>query len=158
MRTVLLFLFVITCLQGCNQHRVFHEYTDFNEPYWLVSEKPVFTFNIKDTTSQYNLYCNIRNTTQYPYSRIFVTYSLQDTSGNEFQKNMITNYLFEAKTGKPIGRSGLGDLYDHQLVVLKNYKFNRSGPFEMVFEQFMRTDTLQGILSVGLAIEKVEAP
>ena len=66
----------------------------------------------------------------------------------------MTVLLFDAKTGKPLGKSGIGDLYDHRFILLNNYKFKNKGKYRIVFEQFMRMDTLPGIMAVGLRVEK----
>ena len=158
MRGILLLLLLTVVVSGCNQERVYHAYVDFEDRYWLTDKVPQFTFTIEDTTQRYNVYCNIRNSTWYPYSRIFIKSSLQDTLGNELKESLLNDFLFEEKTGKPLGKSGLGDLYDHQLPVLKNHKFTKAGAYRIRFEQFMRTDTLEGILSVGLGVDRVMKP
>jgi gliding motility-associated lipoprotein GldH len=139
---------------GCEDNRIYEQYTDFEEGYWLVSNKPEFEFVIDDSNTRYNLYSNVRNAVSYPWSRLFMTYYLQDSIGNVVHKSLTNDYLFEAKSGKPLGTSGLGDIYDHRLLLLKNYQFQKPGKYKIRFEQFMRTDTLQGILAVGLRVEK----
>lgn len=139
---------------ACDDNRVYEKYVDFEERYWMANEKPEFEFEIADTSKKYTLYSNVRNSVSYPWSRLFITYYLQDSTGTELRKNLINEYLFDAKSGKPFGDSGLGDIYDHQFLVLKDYQFSRPGKYKMKFEQFMRTDTLQGILAVGLRVER----
>ena len=73
---------------------------------------------------------------------------------NEIKKEMINSFLFDEKTGKPQGTSGLGDIYDQQLLLLQNHKFNQAGKYTIQYEQFMRTDTLQGVLAIGVRVEK----
>ena len=146
---------LILVLSSCGQDHVYREYVDFDDRIWLASEGARFSFEISDTVAAYNIYCNLRNSTHYPWSRVFVTFTLTDTLGSELQKKLVTEFLFDPKTGKPFGKSGLGDLYDHRIGVLSNFKFPKSGVFEARFDQSMRTDSLKGILSVGLAIEKV---
>ena len=139
---------------GCDNSRVYEEYTDFNERYWLVKDVPSFEFVIEDTTVRYNLLGNVRNSVSYPWSRIFMNYQLKDSTGVELHKALLSDYLFDAKTGEPNGVSGLGDIYDHQLLLLKDFQFKKSGIYRVSFEQRMRTDTLQGILAIGLRVEK----
>jgi gliding motility-associated lipoprotein GldH len=143
-------------LAACSDGKVYQEYVDFKDRYWLVSDTAKFQFTIKDTVSRYNVYCNIRNSTQYPFSRIFLNFSMKDTSNNHFHKALVNDFLFDPKTGEPLGKTGLGDLYDHQVSVMKNYKFKREGSYLVALEQYMRTDTLQGILSVGIEVEKAD--
>lgn len=154
MRIILLLCITTLFLTGCDDNRVFEEITDLESREWLVAEKPEFEFVINNPGAQYNLYCNIRNSVSYPYSRFFFTYYLEDSAGVEMKRALMTEYLFDAKTGKPFGKSGIGDLYDHRFLLLKNYQFKSKGKYRMKFEQFMRTDTLPGILAVGLRVER----
>lgn len=140
-------------ITACDDSRVYEKNYDFHERYWLITEKPSFDFTIQDTTQRLNLFCNIRNSVLYPYSRIFISYTLQDSTGHELKKTMINSLLFDEKTGEPYGNSGLGDIYDQQLELLKNFQFIKPGTYSVTFEQFMRTDTLQGVLAVGLRVE-----
>jgi gliding motility-associated lipoprotein GldH len=150
-------LLIAIAFAGCGDGKVYQKYTDFEQQYWLVSDTARFEFTIPDTASKYNIYCNIRNSTQYPYSRIFVNFSLEDSTGRSFHKALLNDFLFDPKSGKPLGKTGLGDLYDHQLSVLTNYKFSGEGPYMVSLDQLMRTDTLSGVISVGIGVEKVSA-
>ena len=145
-------LAIIVLLNCCDNSRVYEKNYDFTERHWLVNEKPSFDFTV-DKGQSYNLYCNLRNGLEYPYSRIFITYTLKDSVGTELKKEMINSFLFDEKTGKPTGSSGLGDIYDQQFLLLKDYTFSQPGTYSLQFEQFMRTDTLQGVLAIGVRLE-----
>ena len=157
MRVGILAGVILLLLTSCGQDHVYREYADFEDRIWLASEDARFTFEITDTASTYNVYCNLRNSTHYKWSRIFVNFTMSDTLGTRLQEKLVTEFLFDPKSGKPFGKSGLGDLYDHRINVLSNYRFPRAGVYEAVFNQSMRTDSLTWILSVGLGIEKVPA-
>lgn len=156
MRTVL-FILLVLLISGCDSDRLYEENYDFEDQAWVSGNHPEFEFNVTDTVKTYNLFCNIRNSVDYPYSRIFINYSLQDSTGKSLSKNMISTFLFEEKTGKPLGSSGLGDVYDQQIALLKNFQFKKPGQYQLRFEQFMRTDTLKGILAVGFRLEAATA-
>lgn len=146
------FLSIIMLLSSCDDSRVYEKNYDFKERAWLVNEKPSFEFTV-GTNQQYNLYCNLRNSVTYPYSRIFINYTLKDSTGLELKKEMVKTFLFDEKTGEPLGSSGLGDIYDQQVLLLKDFNFKQPGTYTVQVEQFMRTDTLQGVLAVGLRVE-----
>lgn len=146
-------LFVI--LASCDSDRVYEQYYDFDNRFWAVAETPEFEFSVDQPGEKYNLYCNVRNSSDYPNARFFFTYYFQDSTGVVLKQELKTEALFDSKTGKPFGSSGLGDIYDHQFSLLENYQFPNAGKFKVKFEQFMRTDTLSGILAVGLRVEKV---
>ena len=67
---------------------------------------------------------------------------------------MVNNTLFDPKTGKPLGQSGIGDVFDHQFKLQENYKFDNIGEHTIQLQQYMRKDTLMGIYAVGIRIEK----
>jgi gliding motility-associated lipoprotein GldH len=156
-RKNLFFFFTIAVLlSSCDSNRVYEDNIEFKARTWKIAEPAQLEFDITDTTKRYNLYMNVRNSLDYPYSRLFVNYSLMNEAGEELSKNMISEYLFNQKSGEPNGDSGIGDIYDHQFIFLQKQAFAKSGKYKVKFEQFMRQDTLQGILAVGLRVEKVE--
>ena len=63
----------------------------------------------------------------------------------------------DEKTGKPMG-DGLGDLFDHKIIALKNYRFPRAGKYTFKVRQYMRQDPLPAILSMGVSVETVAGP
>ena len=156
MRFVFSFATSILFLTSCDDQRVFEKYNDLDGRQWSVHEKPSFEFEISDTTLSYNLYCNVRNSSTFPYSRIFIGSTVADSTGNELRKELLTLNLFDRKTGKPFGSSALGDIFDHRIQILSGYSFKSVGRYNVTFEQFMRQDTLSGVLSIGVRVEKVK--
>jgi len=146
----------LLALISCDQSRIYEQNVDFKEKSWVVSEQPRFEFEIKDHTRNYNLYYTVRNSLNFPFSRMFVTYTLQDSTGNNLKKELVSEFLFDQKTGEPFGSSGIGDLYDHRFPLLKNYHFDRPGKYAITLEQFNRRDTLEGVLAVGVRVEHTQ--
>ena len=154
MRGVLILLIVAALLSGCDTSRVFEDNKDFSRRAWTVSDTVVFEFSITDPAERYNVLYNIRNSIDYPYSRIFVNYTLEDSTHRVLATKLAGNYLFDVKTGEPQGNSGLGDIYDHRFPLLENREF-AAGKYFVKLQQYMRTDTLQGVLAAGIRVEKV---
>lgn len=153
MRSFILSMFCAVLLTACDETRVYEKNYDFKDRVWMQGTKPEFEVNIEDTTKRYNLYFNFRNTVSYPFSRLFFTYYLQDSLGLVLKKDLMSSMIFDPKTGKPFGKSGLGDIYDHQFAIVIGHKFPYPGVHRMKFEQFMRQDTLEGVLAAGLRVE-----
>lgn len=148
----------LSCLllfAACDNSRVYELDHDFAGRTWQVKDKPEFEFDITDSVQLYNVYYKIRNSSDYPFSRIFVQYNLIDPKKVDVQNKLLSNNLFDQKTGMPLGSSSIGDKFDHQFLILGKYKFNRIGKHTIKFEQFMRTDTLPGIEALGVRVEKV---
>jgi gliding motility-associated lipoprotein GldH len=156
MRYLWLWLAGACVMCACDETRLYEENHDFNDRSWLVQEKPQFEFRINDTTASYNVYMNLRNSVAFPYTRLFATYSLTDSVGNTLKTELVTQDLFDRKTGEPFGSSALGDLFDQRIPLLQSYTFPRAGLYKLSFVQMMRTDTLQGVLAVGYRVERAQ--
>ena len=156
MRSAVLLIVVAVLLWSCDTSRVFEDNKDFSKRAWASSDTVAFEFNITDPAVHYNLLCNVRNSLDYPYSRIFVTYTLEDSMHRVLTTKLVGTYLFDAKTGEPHGNSGLGDIYDHRFSLLENQEF-AAGKYFVKLEQYMRTDTLQGVLAAGVRVEKANS-
>lgn len=141
---------------SCDSQRVYEDNKEFNQRIWVVSDEPTFGFLITDSLQSYNLYYNIRNSLQYDWDRVFVTYTLLDSAGQQLASKLVYNQLFD-QTGRPLGESGLGDLYDHQFPLEKGYRFPYRGRFAIRLTQFSRQDTLRGVLAVGIRVERLDA-
>ncbi|MTI31702.1 gliding motility lipoprotein GldH [Xanthovirga aplysinae] len=151
-RFILVFL-LFPFLFACDSKRLYEKNVDFEQKYWAVNNIPEFVFDVADPTISYNIYFNVRNTLSFPYQNLYVTYYLEDSTGNLLSSALQNLVLFDKKTGAPLGK-GLGDIFDHQIPVLSNYKFEQGGQYQLRVEQFMRTDTLSDVLSVGVRVEK----
>jgi gliding motility-associated lipoprotein GldH len=152
MRFLFLLVVVGLLVLGCDSSRVFENYVEFADRTWKIQEPAQFEFEIKDTQTKYNLYYEVRNSLDYPWQRIFINYQLTDSTGTPLSQKLVADYLFE-KSGEPLGRSGLGDVYDHRFPVLKNYSFAKPGKYKFILQQENRKDTLAGILAIGFRIE-----
>jgi len=153
MKYIFFLFFALLLFAGCDSNRVFEDYTEFSDRSWKINNPASFEFEIRDISKKYNLYYNVRNSLDYPFARLFVQYTLRDSSGTELSKKLVSNFLFDQKTGRPLGRSGLGDVYDNQFLLLENQEFKSPGIYKIQLEQFNRQDSLRGILAVGLRVE-----
>lgn len=144
---------LLVVLFSCDAARVFEQQVDFESQAWMVNEVPQFEFEILDHTKDYNIYCTVRNSLEFPFSRLFVTYYLRDSLHNQLRSELVSAYLFDQKTGRPNGSSGLGDLFDHRIELVTHYHFDRPGKYAISLKQFNRKDTLQGVLAVGIKVD-----
>jgi gliding motility-associated lipoprotein GldH len=151
---IIFFVLIATMVISCDSNRVYENNVDFKDRTWKIADPAKFEFQIADTTKKYNLLMDVRNSIDYPYARLFVNYELKKDS-IILSKELVSVYLFDQKTGKPFGTSGIGDIYDHQFFLIKNYSFKKPGQYHMGLQQFMRQDTIPGILAVGLRVEVV---
>ncbi len=146
------FLLAFTLLIACDQDRVYEENIELQNGYWLADSAKQFTFHIDDTTREYNVYYNIRNTISYPFQNLYIDYVLADSTGSQIEGNLINQDLFHPKSGEPYGY-GLGDVFDHQFLLLSDYQFPVKGDYTVSMKQYMRRDNLKDVLAVGIRVE-----
>ena len=157
MKTNIPFLAGITLilgLCGCDPNVLYKSHQDIDDGQWFVKNEPTFGFEVVDSTQIYNVHYLVRNAAGYPYYNLYVKRSLLDSQNKIVNEALNELVLMDEKTGKPLG-DGLGDLFDHKIIALKNYRFPRKGKYTFKVRQYMRQDPLLGILSVGVSIEKV---
>lgn len=143
----------ICWLSACDENRVYEKNYDFAQTAWPVDSVPAFEFEVQDPDQRFNIFWNVRNSINYPYRNLYLTYYLEDTLGRSIATDLHNMHLFDPKTGEPYG-SGLGDIFTHQIMALPDYKFDTAGVYRIRLEQYMRTDTLKDILSVGVRVER----
>lgn len=153
---VLIVLTIFCSFASCDESRVFEENSDIENKIWIADSILNFDIDIQESKETYNLYINIRNSVSYPYENIYLTYYLKDTLGNQLESELVNFNLFDPKTGRPLG-DGLGDIFDHQFLVLDNYKFQKPGRYVLQLQQYMRMDSLPEILSAGIRVDKKAA-
>jgi gliding motility-associated lipoprotein GldH len=155
MRIILIFFISCSFLfVACDDQRIVEKNVDFKNKIWLSDSLVTLPFEITDTQKNYNIYFNLRNTVSYPYENIYITYYLKDTANVELEKNLVNYNLFDTKSGKPFG-SGLGDVFDHQFLLLENFEFSKPGLYVLQVQQYMRMDSLTEVVSAGTRVEQV---
>lgn len=156
MKRLIGLLWTVLLVGGCDTNAVYKAYEDIEDGKWYIKNAPSFTFEIEDASVPYNIYYNLRNSLSYGYYNLYLTRYLRDATGKEIESRLDELILMDPKTGKPNG-DGLGDLFDHKVLMKRNYRFPTPGKYTMQIRQYMRQDPLLNILSVGITVEKATA-
>ena len=151
--SILLFsIFISTIsLQSCEKNRVFEKNISIVKSSWKNSDKIKLEVDIQDTSATYNVYINVRHSTIYPYSNLWVMVTTTSPGGNS-QKQRVEIPLADEE-GAWHGE-GMGDVWDLKYLAQQNAIFNQKGKYSLEFEQIMRQDPLDGIMSMGLRVEQ----
>ena len=150
--TQFVLLLAVTSFLSCDSNAVFKDHEDIDDGMWFVKNEPSFTFEITDISQPYNVYYLVRNSIGYPYYNLFVKRFLLNDKNKVVNEALNELILMDERTGKPMG-DGLGDLFDHKIVALKNYRFPKAGKYTFKIRQYMRQDPLPGIMSMGVSVE-----
>ena len=143
-------------LNACGDAGVaLNETKSFDEMGWIQKQPVVFEVTIPDSVSSYAVYAVVRQNNSYPFYNLYFSPSIIDAKGKTIQKGLAEAILYDPKTGKPKG-AGFGDIYEKKFLVYPALKFSQKGIYKIQMEQSMRVDTLAGMVSFGLLLEKNE--
>lgn len=132
-------------------NRVYEENMDIPAQVWNKDHLVEFQFDIADTLLYYNFVVNLRHTTFYPNSNLWLMVYTTYPDGTEQEQRLQLNLANE--NGEWEG-SCTGDICDVKHFIQQNAYFNQTGTYKLAFEQIMRTDDLTDILAFGLRVEK----
>jgi gliding motility-associated lipoprotein GldH len=135
---------------ACDSSRIFDENTAIPASLWTKDFRPSFEVEVRDTTTNYGFYFNVRNTEAYRYSNLYIFLETHFPNGN-VTRDTIECMLADV-SGRWLGRSS-GSLIEHQILLNPALRFPLSGNYLFEIEQAMR-EPLNGITDVGIRIEK----
>jgi len=142
-------LFIIT---SCDPKRVFEQNIPVLTKGWKSTEPVELEVLINDTITLHNYYINIRHTTDYKYSNIYLFMDTWFPEGSQ-TRDTIQVVLADA-TGKWYGK-GFGNIKDAKILVKSGVAFPVKGSYRFRIEQGMREFELKGIEDIGIRIEKM---
>ena len=95
------------------------------------------------------------STGEYPFSDLFLFVDLEGPRGRALRDTV--ECLLADPTGRWYGK-GLGfifaDRYQAHVLYKLNNRFPASGRYSIKLEQAMRTEVLEGVLDVGVSVER----
>lgn len=150
-------LIMAVVLSSCDTGTIYEKSVNVNNRYWLADSLYKFEFVVEEDSGLYDVFFTLRNTSQYPFRNLYAVYTLLDSTGQSLTGELVEFELFHPKTGKPYG-GGLGSIYSHKLPLVSGVEFPYPGKYLMRVEQNMRLDSLQGIVSVGITVERAQGP
>lgn len=140
---------------ACDSKRVYETSIEFKDKKWFVDSVCVYRFKIDDIKLKYNVLYNVRNTLDYPFYNLYVTYYLYDSAGKQLSTDLHEMQLMDAKTGAPYGK-GMGDIFDNKLYALKELTFSKPGFYTIKVKQYMRKNPIEEVIAFGIRVEKAE--
>lgn len=140
-------------LQACDTLDVYEKMAFFPQHEWKSSQKPGFSFQIADTTSTYNIYVVIRHEDAYRYNNIWLNVTTQAPS--DTARTQMLN-LTLANNAKGWLGAGMGDVFDHRILITRNPVKLKKGNYVFTLQQAMREEPLQYVLNAGIRVEKTK--
>jgi len=145
------FLVFLLILFSCDSKRFYEENKTLPEGVWKRNGKVAFEVPVTDTAAAYDLFLNVRNSGDYPYSNLYFFIHTR------FPDGRIAHDTVECQLagydGKWLG-SGIGSVKFNRFLFQKGVFFRIPGKYIFELEQAMRETELKGIRDVGIRIEK----
>ena len=153
--TILVFLLLLV---SCNSNEVYNKFQPIDKNEWSSENKIQFLINNIDTISSTNVFINIRNNKEYPFSTIHLIGSIEFPSGIKVIDTL--EYEMTDAQGNWLG-TGFTELKENKLFYKESVVFNEKGNYNFTIQQVTRSindiegkNPLLGITDVGLSIEK----
>ncbi|MFZ1331986.1 MAG: gliding motility lipoprotein GldH [Flavobacteriales bacterium] len=144
-----------TLLLGCTEGVVFQADVPIPNGTWDRNFQPEFAFDIADTISQHDVFIDVRHTGDYPFSDLFLFIDLKGPGGKEMRDTV------QCLLADPMGRwygKGTGfisaDRYQAKVLYKLHNRFPANGRYSLKLEQAMRTEVLEGVLDIGVSVER----
>jgi gliding motility-associated lipoprotein GldH len=127
------------------------ETQSFSNLGWPMKEKVSFPFLISDTSQTFEIAVAIRQSNDYPFHNCYFLSKIYNSKGQIIKKGLAEAYFYHPKTGKSLSKNS-GSIIGHKYIIFREMKFSEKGKYRIELEQYMRKDTLKGIISVGASI------
>ena len=144
-------------LAACDSGQVYDEYRSIDGG-WDKNDIVEFKIIPPDTVNPYNLFINLRNTSDYKYSNLFLIVEMNHPNGKV--KKDTLEYKMTNPDGSFLG-SGFTDIKENKLWYKEDEVFSESGEYSIRIGQAMRetgqvngVEILEGIIDVGFRIER----
>lgn len=153
------FLFLgLLFFASCDKTRIYDDYKSLPGE-WHRDSIIKFEFEAPDTLNHYNLFLNLRNTSDYPFSNIYLITELNFPNGKVISDTL--QYEMAAPSGEWLG-TGFGNVKESKLWYKENVQFTEEGRYMVTIQQAMRRrdsvqgiKRLEGITEVGFRIEDI---
>ena len=144
-------------LASCDSNRVFDEYQSVPNT-WHKDSVIAFNITPPDSLKPYNLFVNLRNTSDYKYSNLFLIVEMNFPNGKRVKDTL--EYVMAKPSGEFLG-TGFTDVKENKLWYKEGVVFSEDGVYKVNIQHAMRengkikgVETLEGITDIGFRIEQ----
>ncbi|WP_299112122.1 gliding motility lipoprotein GldH [uncultured Winogradskyella sp.] len=159
---ILYIVALCSLILGCDSKAVFDVYKSLPNQ-WHKDSVASFNFKAPDTTNNYNLYVNLRNTNDYKFSNLYLIVELNYPNGKIIKDTL--EYKMAAPNGELLGE-GFTDVKENKLWYRgykTPFKFSENGDYRVNIQHAMRNNgevngvkDLEGITDIGFRVEQTQ--
>lgn len=151
MRFILYNLILVMFAVSCGKSYHYDAEKTITDGVWNYADTLLFAYNISDTASRYNLYIDISHADTFSTQNLYLRFHTVFPDGK--RTSSVLSFDFYDSKGANKGACSGGDC-TLRSVIQEKAMFKQPGEYQLVIEQFMRQDSVKGVQSVGLMVEK----
>lgn len=148
---MLAFIFLFA---ACDSSLIYEENFSVDDNEWHKDDIKTFKFDIEDTLSPLNLYINMRTTTDYEFSNVYL-FLYSDYPDGYSDKDTL-EFIVAKPDGEWLGENS-GTVVENKVLISKGGRFSTKGEYVFRIEHAMRDEVLKEIIDVGFRVEYMEA-
>lgn len=120
-------------------------------PGWHQDDLIHFEVELADSVSLHELYLLVRNSTDYPYSNLYLFLDIEFPDKRLLRDTL--ECILVQRDGQWTGK-GFGKIRSNQFLFRDNVWFPNDGTYHFRIQHGMREDTLIGITDIGIRLDK----
>ncbi len=137
---------------GCDS-AVYSEQKNIEGGVWTYADRKVFEFESPDTTLLYDIRLTVEHDQSFDYQNFYMQLSTIFPNADTVQQPFSIDV--SNKFGQWIGDCG-SDYCTRTSILQPQARFEQVGTYQLVFEQFSRKDSLEGVRSLIVGIYPTE--
>lgn len=138
---------------ACGPDYVYREVQEIpDDSQWEYADSLNFTFTISDTAARYNFYLDFEHSDTFAFQNIYLKLYTRFPDGHRLMK--IRSFDFFDNQGAAVDKCS-GNRCNLRAVLQENAFFKATGDYVLTVAQHTRRESLPGVISVGLALEKL---
>lgn len=137
-------------LGSCDSNKIYEENLAVQDNIWMSDDIKTFEFDVTDTMSAVNIFVNLRTTTDYQYSNIYVFLYREYPDGITDKDTL--EFLMAKSDGEWYGEN-TGTVVEFVSLIASGGRFATPGTYKFQLQHAMREDELAEVIDVGMRIE-----
>jgi gliding motility-associated lipoprotein GldH len=144
--------FITLGITSCDSDIIYTENQPVDNNVWSYDDPKTFSFDMKEDTVPVKIFINLRTTTDYPYSNIFMYLTSDFPNGYHDQDTL--EFFLARPNGEWLGEVS-GSVIENTALITKGY-LTTKGKYNFTLEQAMYEDSLPEIIDVGITIKYLD--
>ncbi len=145
-----LLIAITAAFSSCGPNYIYQKKHEFEADQWSYADTINFVVDIPDTLSIYNLYLEVKHSTDFSYQNLYANIYTQFPGGERLKE--LASLELSNNGGLWMGKC-TSKYCTLNIPIQKGAYFNVPGKYTFTLEQFMRVNPIQGIKSFAFRVE-----